>query len=73
MKPKNVIKISNLPNKIPVIPTITVYLLMDKLNPSMFVWGIVGTLWSIVIIISIYGLATQKQIDIFDETRIDKK
>jgi len=53
MKKRIVIKRNELPTNIPLFQTITLYLLMDKLNAPVWVWSVVATLWSMLIIATI--------------------
>ena len=60
-----VIDFKNFPSKLPVTSTIAVYLLLDKFNVPGWTWGIVGTIYAIVWVASIYGIIKQESVDIF--------
>jgi hypothetical protein len=61
---KRVISYKNLPSRIPVYQAMVAYLMMDKFNAAGWVWGVVGTIFTIVIISSIIGLFNQIEVDV---------
>jgi hypothetical protein len=65
VKKRLVISVNNLPLQMPVYQTIVVYLLLDKLQASGLLTGIVYTflaLWWIVVIVA---KVADRQVDIF--------
>jgi hypothetical protein len=63
---QKVIAFKNKPTGLGLLNYIVVYLLMDKINPSQLVWGIVVAVCGIVFILSVALIFTQKRIDIFE-------
>ena len=72
MSKTKVIKISNLPTKLPIIFTATVYLLLDKFNPPGWVWGTVGVAILLLWVICIGTMVNDKYVDIFDYIQIQQ-
>lgn len=64
MKKIHVIKTKYLPIRLPLLSTAVAYLMLDKLNASALVYGIVGTIYALIWVLSIVGLAYQEQKDI---------
>jgi len=60
-----VIALKNLPTKVPVLSSAVIYLYMDKFNASPLIWGIVGTLWGLFLLLSIVAVCTQERVDLF--------
>lgn len=56
-----------LPAHIPVWPSVTLYLLLDKLSVPEWVWASVGTLWGLIVIMLIVAMITQESVDIFSK------
>lgn len=48
MKPRRVIDASCLPLRMPLLPSIVLWLLLDRLQAPGFVWGIVGTIMALL-------------------------
>ena len=55
----------NLPTKLPITQTLTVFLAMDYWNAPEWVFGIVCFSASIIWVATIYSIATQKLEDVF--------
>ena len=68
MKKKNkVISCNNLPTKLPVFQTLTCWLVLEKLNASLFLYGVVSTILIIAWIGSIFGIVNEEKIDLFKD------
>lgn len=65
MKNRKVISYKNLPSKIPLLSSAVAYLLLEKFNAAGWVWGVFITLFSLIWIVMIYGLATEETTDVF--------
>lgn len=52
MKRHKVVSNKNLPMRLPIFPTITLWLLLDRLDAAVWVWSVVGTLWVILWIVA---------------------
>lgn len=69
MKKLKVFKYSYFPARLPLFDTIVIYLLLDKLQVSQLVWGIVGTiviLWwflSLLAIIFLQDITTIEELE----------
>ena len=66
-KDKKVISLKNVPSKPPIWQTVTAFLLLDRLNSPEWVWGAVGVFFLLIWGASIYGMVTQKHVDIFED------
>jgi|VirMetMinimDraft_7_1064189.scaffolds.fasta_scaffold320328_2 hypothetical protein len=55
----------NLPSKLPIIQTLTIFLAMDYWNAPEWVFGIVCFSAAILWVATIYSIATQKLEDVF--------
>lgn len=60
MSDRRVISANQLPIRVPVFQTMTLWLFLDRLQPSLLVWGVVGTLWCIAMIGALVLVFTQK-------------
>ena len=67
MKSKKVVSTGCLPAHLPVWPTITLWLLLERLHANPIVWGIVGTLMVMVWIGTLVQVFTQKEIELWKE------
>lgn len=65
MKHRKVLHAGQMPAKLPITWTAVVWLLMDRLKPPAFVWGVVGTWVVIIWLIAIIAVWTQ------DDTKIE--
>ena len=64
--PNKVISWKNLPARLPIFPTITMYLLLVQLQAAEWVWGAIGLFTVLIWIISIIAVCRQVKIDIFE-------
>lgn len=62
-----VVKYKNLPARLPVWPTIVLWLLLDRLRAPGWVWGVCGTITALGWLGSLAQLLYQKETDIFKE------
>lgn len=67
MDDHRVIPSKRLPVRPPIVLTVTMWLLLDRLYVSEVVWGIMGTVIAIVWIAAIYAMIVQKFADPFDD------
>ena len=67
MKKHKVISGRNLLMRNPAMVILLWYLLLDKWNAPQYVWGIVGTIYAIVLIATIIDWCNSENIDIFKE------
>lgn len=69
MKKKKVIRVENLPTRLPLLPTLLIAIALDYFNAPQWLWGVVGfgafLVWTICIIEMVY----QEKIDIFDKNK----
>jgi len=66
--------IKNTRIRLPIFQTATIYLIMDKFNASPILWGVIGTIWGIVWLFCIAGIAYQEGVDVFkDNPPVDNK
>lgn len=65
MKNIKVIKVANLPVRLPILATIVWWLLLDRLHAPALAWGIFLTLATIVWVVAILVLFNQEPIDLF--------
>lgn len=63
MNKKKVIKWSNLPDRLPITSFAVLYLLLDKINVSQFVWGIFSVFTFMRVVIFIIRFITEKPVD----------
>lgn len=64
--PKNkVIKMNNLPTRLPFVATLVYYLVLDRFNAPGWVWGAVGVLMLLVWILAIVNLMREEDVDLF--------
>ena len=61
-----VISWKNMPSRLPIFPTITTYLFLDRLGAAGWVWGAVGCVFVIGWAIAIIAMSTQTKVDIFE-------
>lgn len=66
---KLVISNDNLPRKFPVVALITWWMLLDRLNPPGWVWGVALTLLGIGALAQLFYATTQVQVDIFKKEK----
>jgi hypothetical protein len=67
MKNSKVISNLNLPTKLPLWATLTMIMALDFYNMPQWICGGVGVCLTIIWIVSIYRLFTDKHIDIFKD------
>src|SRR5690606_6610422 len=68
-----VIERKNLPTKIPVINTLVIVMALDFYNSSAWLWGVLLTIWSIIVIASIIGVYRDEYVDLFEDDDDDVK
>jgi hypothetical protein len=73
MKSTKVISGKNLPARLPIWPTITMYLLLDKAHPPQWALGAIALLWVIFWIIAIIAVTHQEPVDIVSVLGDEKK
>ena len=54
----------NLPRSINLAWYATVWLLMDRINPAAWIWGVVGTLVAIVAIVNLVDVFSAEDVEI---------
>jgi len=54
-----------LPAKLPLMSSIVIWLLLDRLHCDQWVWGAVGVMFAFLWVLAIYLVWSQKQVDIF--------
>ena len=62
MKTMKVIDRKYLPGKYPIWPSVTLWLLMDRLHANQLAWGIVGTIWAIIWVLAITVSIKEKSV-----------
>ena len=68
MKKRKVVARKNLPTRFPLIETIVLYLLFDKINALEWAWGVLVAVLIIGWIASIIVVYQQESIEIFKES-----
>lgn len=66
---RKTIKYSNIPTSLPLTPTATLYLLMDKFHSPQWLWGAIGLLVLVVWISAIYNIATEESVDVISKIK----
>lgn len=61
---KRVISRKNLPKRIPLYQAMVAYLMLDKFNASGWVWGVVGTIFFLVTIVSFHDIMTEDEVEL---------
>lgn len=69
---KKVISWKNSRTRLPIWNTLTLWLLMEKLNATPTAYWIVGSIWVLLCITCIVSMAQQEEIDIFEPVEKDK-
>lgn len=64
---KKVISWDNLPVRYPVLPTVVVWLLMDRFHASGWIQGVVWTLVGIIWLVVIISAWTSDSVDILNK------
>lgn len=62
MKAKKVVAYENLPARLPIWVSATAWLLLDRFKPPGWVWGVVGTIFVFMWIISIVELTREERV-----------
>lgn len=62
---KRVIAYDNIPFRLPIGGTATVWLLMDRFNPPGWVWGAMAVLVAIWWVVWLYAITHQKEVNLF--------
>jgi hypothetical protein len=66
---RKVVHASELPVRLPIYPTITLWLLLDRTEAPGWVWGATGVLMLIVWIGAVIQLSTQHQTRIWPQSK----
>ncbi len=61
MKKRNVLSRSNLPTQFPLLSSIVLWLVMDRLNSPQWLYGALGAIMALIWIGSIYTFFTEKE------------
>lgn len=69
MGDRRVIAFRCLPMRLPVGPTIVLWLLLDRLQVRGTWLGLIWGLWGVVALIAVVAVFTQKQVDLFASSR----
>lgn len=72
MKRRKVLSGKQLGVRPPIYQTITMWLLLDRLNANQLAWGIIGTVFVFLWIVVIIGLFTQDAVEI-DELKVSNE
>lgn len=72
MKKKFVLSRKQMPSNIPLFHTALLFLILERFNASPLVWGIVGTLWAIILLACIYAVIRQETMEI-EEIKLRQK
>ena len=59
-----VIAFKNLPSRLPVIQSIVFWLLLDRVQPPRWCWGVIGTVLAFIWVVCLVGFFKQKEVDI---------
>ncbi len=62
-----VISWKNLPTRLPVWPSIIIWLLMDRVHPPEWLVGVGYTIMVLIWIMAIVSMVTETKVDIFDK------
>ena len=73
MKTKKVVSYDNLPTRLPIWPTGTAFLLLDRFHAVGWVWGIFGTLFALIWIVALYAVWTQESTPVVFAGSTDSK
>jgi hypothetical protein len=65
MKKQKVVSVRNLPTRPPIILTVVIWLLLDRLKAPGYVWGILGTLICFMWIAFVVGMFNEDMTDIW--------
>jgi hypothetical protein len=68
MKKIKVIKMKNLPGRLPIVGTIAWWLLLDRSNVSPVAWGVFYTLEALIWIICSVVLFMQEPVDVIERS-----
>jgi len=67
MKSVKVISYKQIPVRIPTVPTIVAWLLLDRLQAAGWVWGVVGTMFALIWISSVTTFFMQETVDVIKD------
>lgn len=73
MKNRKVIASRNLPSRLPLWPTLTLWLFLDRIAAPVGVYYAVFIFLAIVWLASIANMSTQQQVDLFNDEPEEKK
>jgi hypothetical protein len=62
VKTKKVVAYENLPARLPIWISLTAWLLLDRFKPPGWVWGVVGTIFAFLWIVSIVDACREERI-----------
>jgi hypothetical protein len=66
----------NLPASLPIFPTMTFWLILDRLHAPQWLWGVIGTILVLVWILRVIAILHTEMVeldDIFDWTKERKR
>lgn len=69
MKRRKVISRKNLPDRPPLVATVTAWLAMDRIHPPGWLWGAVGAIFLVLWMLTFVGIYHQDEIEIFPEEK----
>lgn len=64
---RKVIPRKRLPANLPTMGTLVWYMFLDKINAPGWVWGVMGTLFTVFWIASIVAMFVQKEVDVIKD------
>lgn len=62
---KKVIKVGNLPTRLPLLTTAVSWLILDRIQAPSWLFGSVGTILFIIWVTALHSMLTERKIDIF--------
>lgn len=65
--PNKKISYRNIPSKPPIWNTLVCFLVMERFNAPEWLWGVLGFIFAIAWVASIYGIIMEEAVDIFEE------
>lgn len=67
MNKRKALSPKNHPRRIPLTLFAVVWLLMDRFQPSGWVWGVVGTICAVLMILSVVDCFTAQDVELPDQ------
>lgn len=72
MRKTKVISRAELPGRLPIYQTILIWLLLDRMQASQWIWGVMGTLFGLLWIGSIVALIKEEQVSVLDPSKAEE-